>query len=56
MFLHTDPLMPPLEINENWIWEVWGERIGPYNNSGGGTVTAGTAGTQLMLWVFRYVW
>ena len=22
--------MPPLEIGENWIWEVWGERNGPY--------------------------
>ena len=34
--------MPPLEIGENWIWEVWGEWIGPCNNSGGtGTAAAG---------------
>ena len=36
LLLHTDQLMPPLEIGENWIWEVRGERIGPCNNSGGG--------------------
>ena len=41
MLLHTDQLMPPLEIGENWIWEVWGERNGPCNNSGG-TVTGVT--------------
>ena len=29
LLLHTDQLMPPLEIGENWIWEVWGERNGP---------------------------
>ena len=46
--------MPPLEIGENWIGEVWGEWIGPCNNSGGTvtvivtvTVTV-TAGTQLI--------
>ena len=29
MLLHTDQLVPPLEIGENWIWEVWGERNVP---------------------------
>ena len=29
MLLHTDQLMPPLEIGENWIWEVCGERNRP---------------------------
>ena len=48
--LDTDQLMPPLEIGENWIWEVWGEWIGPCNNYRTGTVT----GVQLILWVFRW--
>ena len=29
LLLHTDQLMPPLEIGENWIWEVRGEWNGP---------------------------
>ena len=35
--------MPSLEIGENWIWQVWGERIGPCNNSGGGRAGTETA-------------
>ena len=38
-----------LDIGEIWIWEVWGEIIGPCNNSGG-TVTAGT---QFILWLYQ---
>ncbi len=51
--------MPPLEIGENWIWEIWGERNEPCNNFGAVTAAAvtGTAvtitGVQLILWVFR---
>ena len=29
LLLYSDQLMPPPEIGENWIWEVWGERNGP---------------------------
>ena len=29
-----------LEIRGNWIWEVWGELIGPGKNSGRIAVTA----------------
>ena len=55
LLLLTDQLMPPLEIRENWIWEVWGEITGPCNSSRvGGTVTAAVTGVQLILWVFWY--
>ena len=30
LLLHIDQFMPPLG---KWIWEVWGELIGPCNNS-----------------------
>ena len=30
LLLHTDQLMPPQEIGDNWILEVLGERNGPY--------------------------
>ena len=64
LFLHTDQLMPPLEIGENWIREVWGERNGPCRRRqkdkgrkrGGserGAAAAGVTDTvQLLLWVF----
>ena len=54
LLLHTDQLMPPLEIGENWIWEIWGERNGPCNTSGtavGVTVTA----VRVILWVLRWM-
>ena len=54
LLLLTDQLMPPLEIRENWIWEVWGERNGPCNNSRMAVivVTAAVRAVQLIIWVF----
>ena len=46
-------------IGENWIWDVWGEWIGPYNNFGTivTAVTAVTAGGNSRTFVYSMsVW
>ena len=48
LLLYTDQLMPPIEIGENWMWEVWGAVV-YYNIVECSTVQCSAAVVQFIL-------